>query len=152
MATKAKENRDEQKGEASDGPLLDLSDAAVKKMIKAAKKRGYVTYEELNEVLPSDQVTSEKIEDTMSMLSDMGINVIESEEADDAEAEDAATGGELVAARFRRGRHQSQIQRADPTGPTIRCACICARWGRSNFCRAKARSRLPSASRPAARR
>ena len=118
MATKAKENRDEQKGEASDGPLLDLSDAAVKKMIKAAKKRGYVTYEELNEVLPSDQVTSEKIEDTMSMLNDMGINVIESEEAEaeEAEAEEQATGTELVEA----GRAGAVATKAKSNEPSDR--------------------------------
>ncbi len=95
--TQADENQ-EASTEGPDGPLLDLSDAAVKKMIKAAKKRGYVTYEELNEVLPSSQVSSEKIEDTMSMLSDMGINVIDSEEADEANNEEAADGGDLVAA------------------------------------------------------
>lgn len=64
----------------SDGPVLDMNNAAVKKLIKAAKKRGYVTYDELNEVLPSDEVTSEQIEDTMSMFAEMGINVVESEE------------------------------------------------------------------------
>src|SRR5580704_17228990 len=66
-------------------PLLDLSDAAVKKMIKQAKKRGFVTFDQLNEVLPSDTTSPEQIEDIMSMLSDMGINVTE---ADDAEGED----------------------------------------------------------------
>ena len=76
--------------EAPDGPILDLSDAAVKKMIKAAKKRGYVTMDELNSVLPSEEVTSEQIEDTMAMLSDMGINVVEDEEAEDAAAGDDA--------------------------------------------------------------
>ncbi|EYR79773.1 RNA polymerase sigma factor RpoD [Shinella sp. 838] len=91
MATKVKENEEvenEREG-ASDGPLLDLSDDAVKKMIKAAKKRGYVTMDELNSVLPSEEVTSEQIEDTMAMLSDMGINVIE-----DEDAEEATQGGE----------------------------------------------------------
>ena len=85
MATKVKENEEaeiEREG-GSDGPLLDLSDDAVKKMIKAAKKRGYVTMDELNAVLPSEEVTSEQIEDTMSMLSDMGINVVEDDEVDD---------------------------------------------------------------------
>jgi RNA polymerase primary sigma factor len=72
-----------------DGPLLDLSDAAVKRMIKEAKKRGYVTVDALNAVLPSEEVTSEQIEDTMSMLSDMGINVVESEDHEEAEAEPA---------------------------------------------------------------
>jgi RNA polymerase primary sigma factor len=67
-------------GEPPDSPLLDLSDAAVKKLIKTAKKRGYVTYDELNKVLPSDQNSSEQIEDIMSQLSEMGINVVESED------------------------------------------------------------------------
>lgn len=73
----------EPQAETSDGPLLDLSDAAVKKMIAKAKTRGFVTYDELNKVLPSDQVSSEQIEDTMAMLSDMGINVVEQEEKDE---------------------------------------------------------------------
>jgi RNA polymerase primary sigma factor len=78
-----------------DSPLLDLSDAAVKRFIKTAKTRGYVTYDELNAVLPSEEVSSEQIEDTMSMLSDMGITVVESEDQEEAAAgqpdgEDAA--------------------------------------------------------------
>lgn len=90
MAKAEKEEPAETEREGStDGPLLDLSDDAVKKMIKAAKKRGYVTMDELNSVLPSEEVTSEQIEDTMSMLSDMGINVVEDEEAgEEAEAQD----------------------------------------------------------------
>ena len=68
--------------ETTDSPLLDLSDAAVRKMIKNAKKRGYVTYEQLNGVLPSEEVTSEQIEDVLAMLNEMGINVVESEEAE----------------------------------------------------------------------
>ncbi|ARQ02955.1 RNA polymerase sigma factor RpoD [Pseudorhodoplanes sinuspersici] len=81
-------------------PLLDLSDAAVRKMIKQAKKRGYITYEQLNAVMPSEEVTSEQIEDTLSMLSEMGINVIEQDEAADEDGEkeedDDDEGGELV--------------------------------------------------------
>lgn len=72
-------------GEAPDSPLLDLSDAAVKKLIKTAKKRGYVTYEELNAVLPSEEVNSEQIEDIMAMFSDMGINVVDEDEVEEAE-------------------------------------------------------------------
>ncbi len=68
-----------------DAPLLDMSDAAVRKMVTRAKQRGYVTYDELNRVLPSDKVSSEQIEDTMSMLNEMGINVIESEEQEEGE-------------------------------------------------------------------
>ena len=68
---------------SQDSPLLDMSDAAVKKMIKAAKARGFVTYDELNKVLPSEEFSSEQIEDTLSMLSEMGINVVENDEADE---------------------------------------------------------------------
>ncbi|OYX29419.1 MAG: RNA polymerase sigma factor RpoD, partial [Caulobacterales bacterium 32-69-10] len=74
-----------------DGPLLDLTDAGVKKFIKQAKARGYVTMDELNKVLPSEEVTSEQIEDTLAMLSEMGVNVVEADE----EAE-GAEGGEVA--------------------------------------------------------
>ena len=70
---------------------LDMSQTAVKKMIADARERGYITYEQLNTVLPPEQVSSEQIEDVMSMLSEMGINIIE-----DDEAEEGETGGELV--------------------------------------------------------
>ncbi|HZC15921.1 MAG TPA: RNA polymerase sigma factor RpoD [Caulobacteraceae bacterium] len=75
----------------TDGPLLDLTDAGVKKFIKQAKTRGYVTMDELNKVLPSEEVTSEAIEDTLAMLSEMGVNVVEAEE--DAETPE---GGEVA--------------------------------------------------------
>jgi RNA polymerase primary sigma factor len=85
MATKATErDKSETAPEPqTDSPLLDLTDQAVKRMIKLAKKRGYVTYEELNGVLPSEEFTSEQIEDVLGQLSEMGINVIEAEDADD---------------------------------------------------------------------
>ena len=73
--------------QAADRPLLDLNNDAVKKMIKAAKKRGYVTVDQLNAVMPSDEVSPDQIEDTMSMLSEMGINVVEEEEAEEASEE-----------------------------------------------------------------
>lgn len=105
MATKAKtlQTKDKEKDDkAADAPekdsqdapspLLDLSDAAVKKMIKQAKKRGFVTFDQLNEVLPSDQTSPEQIEDIMSMLSDMGINVTEADDSGDEEEKDE--GGE----------------------------------------------------------
>jgi RNA polymerase primary sigma factor len=68
-------------------PLLDLNDAGVKKMIKAAKKRGFVTFDALNAVLPSESTSPEQIEDIMSMLSEMGINVVETEDAEGEEGE-----------------------------------------------------------------
>ncbi|HZL31954.1 MAG TPA: RNA polymerase sigma factor RpoD, partial [Pseudolabrys sp.] len=99
MATKAKAAQPKEEAPAKDAegapdsplPLLDLNDAAVKKMIKAAKKRGYVTYEQLNAVMPSEEVNSEQIEDTLSMLSEMGINVVENEDADTDEDGEKAT-------------------------------------------------------------
>ncbi|AHF84943.1 MULTISPECIES: RNA polymerase sigma factor RpoD [Rhizobium] len=128
MATKVKENEDAEveRDSASDGPLLDLSDDAVKKMIKAAKKRGYVTMDELNAVLPSEEVTSEQIEDTMSMLSDMGINVIEDEEAeeagasggsddDDAGGDEESEGGELAPSS---GTALATAKKKEPTDRT----------------------------------
>jgi RNA polymerase primary sigma factor len=73
-----------------DAPLLDLNEANVKKLIARAKKRGYITYDELNEALPQDQMSSEQIEDVMAAINDMGVNIVENEEAadDGDEAED----------------------------------------------------------------
>ncbi len=73
----------ETREETPDSPLLDTLGAGVKKMVQAGKERGYVTYDDLNTALPPDQVSSEQIEDTMAMLSEMGINVIESEETEE---------------------------------------------------------------------
>ena len=70
--------------EGGDAPLIDTLGAAVKKMIAKGKEQGFVTYDDLNTALPPDQVSSEQIEDTMSQLSEMGINVVENEEAEDA--------------------------------------------------------------------
>ena len=82
----AKDN-DDDKPEAEEADVsLDMSQAAVKKMIADAKERGYITYDQLNTVLPPEQVGSEQIEDVMSMLSEMGINIIEDEEVEDGEA------------------------------------------------------------------
>jgi len=88
--SKTEETTTEEK-EAPDGPILDLSDAAVKKMIKAAKTRGFVTHEELNKVLPSEEFNSEQIEDVMSQLNEMGINVVDNEEEGEAAEEDSKT-------------------------------------------------------------
>jgi RNA polymerase primary sigma factor len=92
MAAKDTEDR---KPEDQDAEMsLDMSQAAVKKMIAEARERGYITYDQLNQVLPPDQVSSEQIEDVMSMLSEMGINIIEDEDVED---EDKGTT-DLVAA------------------------------------------------------
>jgi len=89
----------------TDGPLLDLTDAGVKKFIKQAKARGYVTMEELNKVLPSEEVTPDAIEDTLAMLSEMGVNVVEAEE--DA----AESGGEVTT----RAETEVSAENAKPT-------------------------------------
>ncbi|MBD3730368.1 MAG: RNA polymerase sigma factor RpoD [Sphingomonadales bacterium] len=68
-----------------DAPLIDLNEASIKKLIARAKKRGYVTYDELNEALPQDQMSSEQIEDIMAAISEMGVNIVENDE--DAEGE-----------------------------------------------------------------
>ena len=71
--------------EPGDRPLLDTLNIAIKKMIARGKERGYVTYDEINSALPPDHVSSEQIEDTMSQLSEMGVNIVESEESEEAE-------------------------------------------------------------------
>jgi len=90
MAAKDTEERKPDGEEAVSS--LDMSQAAVKKMISSAREKGYITYDQLNQVLPPDQVSSEQIEDVMSMLSEMGINIIEDEEAEEEEQK----AGELV--------------------------------------------------------
>src|SRR3989440_8416069 len=89
---------------APDSPLLDLLDAAVKKLIRSAKKRGYVTHDQINSVLPSEEVNSEQIEDVLAMFSEMGVNVVETEEPsedgeearEDADEEAESESSELV--------------------------------------------------------
>jgi RNA polymerase primary sigma factor len=94
MASKAANTAEatETREEAADAPLLDALAAAIKKILARGKERGYLTYDELNAALPHDQVSSEQIEDTMTMLSELGVNLIESEESEEpaaAEAEEA---------------------------------------------------------------
>jgi len=89
---------------APDGPLLDLSDAAVKKLIRTAKNRGYVTHDQINSVLSSEEVNSEQMEDVLAMLSEMGVKVVETEEAseegeqprEEPDEEAESEGGDLV--------------------------------------------------------
>ena len=108
---KEEETPEREATESSDAPLplLDLSDAAVKKLIRTAKKRGYVTHDQINSVLPSEEVNSEQIEDVLAMFSEMGVNVVETEEAteeeerEDSEEEAEPEGSDLV-----------EVQRAVP--------------------------------------
>ncbi|SEG04680.1 RNA polymerase sigma factor RpoD [Bosea lathyri] len=111
MATKVseREKTDQVAPEApptSDGPLLDLTDQAVRRMIKLAKKRGYVTYDELNEVLPSEEFSSEQIEDVLGQLSEQGINVVDNEDPE-------ASGEERAAARTGAGGDEEEAEGGD---------------------------------------
>ena len=128
MATKTTEKPEGEATEAPtpDSPLLDLSDAAVKRMIKLAKKRGYVTHEQLNEVLPSEEVTSDQIEDIYAMLNEMGINVVEQEETDadspeeGAEEEAEEEGGDLVEATSSVPAKATKSEPSDRTDDPVR--------------------------------
>ena len=90
MATKIKKQPEEKpQAEESDGaPVIDSVDAAVKKLLETGKERGFVTYDDLNKALPPDDVSSEQIEDTMTQLSELGINVVENEDAEDSDVEE----------------------------------------------------------------
>jgi RNA polymerase primary sigma factor len=128
MAKKDSETSEAERGtaEVADGPLLDLTDAAVKRMIKLAKKRGFVTYVELNAVLPSEEVNSEQIEDILSMLNEMGINVVENEEQEEATSEEASEeeeesqGGELIEAVQTKAVATRSSEPADRTDDPVR--------------------------------
>ncbi|WP_176591260.1 RNA polymerase sigma factor RpoD [Sphingobium sp. EM0848] len=102
MASKANSKGAGEDQDTGDAPLLDLNEASVKKLIARAKKRGYITYDELNDALPQDQMSSEQIEDIMSALNEMGVNIVENEEAgedgedqrDDSDDENADDGSD----------------------------------------------------------
>src|SRR6201988_866119 len=98
MASKAANTVEvtETREEAAEAPLLDSLAAAIKRMLARSKERGYVTYDELNAALPPDQVSSEQIEDTMTTLSELGVNVIQNEESEEPAATEADEGdGEI---------------------------------------------------------
>ena len=80
MASRANEN-EEDIVENGDAPVIDLNDATVKKLLAKAKRRGFLTYDELNAALPQDQMSSEQIEDVMSAINDMGVQIVENDEA-----------------------------------------------------------------------
>jgi RNA polymerase primary sigma factor len=97
MASKAnKSQAEDQDQDSGDAPLLDLNEASIKKLIAKAKKRGYITYDELNGALPQDQMSSEQIEDVMSALNDMGVNIVEHDEAAEENEEGAEPEAEPV--------------------------------------------------------
>jgi RNA polymerase primary sigma factor len=117
----AAKDTDERKSDDQEGDsVLDMSQAAVKKMIADAREKGYITYDQLNRVLPPDQVSSEQIEDVMSMLSEMGINIIEDEEAEDDE--DGKGSTDLVEASSSRevAISQTETEKLDRTDDPVR--------------------------------
>ena len=85
-ATTKTEDQETPASETSDSPVLDLLDAAVKRLIKSAKARGYVTYDEINEVMPPEEVSPDQIEDIMTMFSDLGVNVVDADEVEETAA------------------------------------------------------------------
>jgi len=87
-ATTEEETPEREEAAPNDGPLMDTMNAAVKNLLKKGKERGYLTYDEVNAALPQDEMTSEQIEDVLSSLNEMGVNVVESEETEEAPAED----------------------------------------------------------------
>ncbi|MDD9878889.1 MAG: sigma-70 family RNA polymerase sigma factor, partial [Magnetovibrio sp.] len=97
--------------EGGDGPLIDTLGGAVKQMIAKGKEKGFVTYDDLNTALPPDQVSSEQIEDTMSMLSEMGINVVESDDAEDKD--DSAAEAEPESAPATGNVNEADLGRTD---------------------------------------
>ncbi|PWR03174.1 RNA polymerase sigma factor RpoD [Meridianimarinicoccus roseus] len=116
MAAKDTDDRKQDNSDAE--PMLDMSQAAVKKMIAEARERGFITYDQLNQVLPPDQVSSEQIEDVMSMLSEMGINIIEEEEAEEGDGKTTdlvTTGGSREVAVA-----QTETEKLDRTDDPVR--------------------------------
>jgi RNA polymerase primary sigma factor len=95
LASRANEN-EEDIGENGDAPLIDLNDATVKKLLAKAKRRGFLTYDELNAALPQDQMSSEQIEDVMSAINDMGVQIVENEEAGDDNEDEAEEEVETI--------------------------------------------------------
>jgi RNA polymerase primary sigma factor len=95
LASRANEN-EEDIGENGDAPLIDLNDATVKKLLAKAKRRGFLTYDELNAALPQDQMSSEQIEDVMSAINDMGVQIVENDEAGDDSEDEAEEEVETI--------------------------------------------------------
>ena len=91
-------NGGEISNDGTDAPLIDLNEASIKKLIARAKRRGVITYDELNEALPQDQMSTDQIEDIMAAISEMGVNIVESDEdsggEDDREADEPDNDGE----------------------------------------------------------
>ncbi|WP_295562529.1 RNA polymerase sigma factor region1.1 domain-containing protein, partial [uncultured Sphingomonas sp.] len=109
--------------DGADAPLIDLNDADIKKLIARAKKRGYITYDQLNEALPQDQMSSDQLEDIMAALNEMGVNIVENEEAgedgdekeasEEDEAEVTEVDGDGTAAPALETKKKETVDRTD---------------------------------------
>ncbi len=117
-----------------DQPLIDLNEASIKKLIAKAKRKGYVTVDELNEALPQDQMSTDQIEDIMSAISEMGVNVVESDEdtaeeddddEDDNAVEEISAGDDGASTK----NVAEPKRKKPPNAPTIRCACTLREMG-----------------------
>jgi RNA polymerase primary sigma factor len=102
------------KNEAGDAPLIDLNEASIKKLLARAKRVGYITYDQLNEALPQDQMSSEQIEDVMSAINEMGVNIVENEEAAEDGDEDAVED-EIEAVDHTEGAGESVAEKKKET-------------------------------------
>ncbi|MCZ4298512.1 RNA polymerase sigma factor RpoD [Henriciella marina] len=121
MAKAQKRDNDGAEVETDDRPVLDLNDSKIKKFIKQAKSKGYVTHEELNNVLPSEELSSDQIEDTMSALSEMGIQVVENEdEVENASKSTAVTKTGTTGAVVKKGNARGSDRTDDPVRMYLR--------------------------------
>ncbi|MCB2063312.1 MAG: RNA polymerase sigma factor RpoD, partial [Novosphingobium sp.] len=119
MATKKQEETETtDREDGGDAPLIDLNEASIKKLIARAKRRGVITYDELNEALPQDQMSSEQIEDVMSAISEMGVNIVESDEDAQGEDDDGpdeidATGSDSTPTKPVETKKKETVERTD---------------------------------------
>ncbi|MEQ9317012.1 MAG: RNA polymerase sigma factor RpoD [Henriciella sp.] len=120
MAKAQKNEHEDGEIETDDRPLLDLNDSKVKKFIKKAKEKGYVTHDELNSVLPSDELSSDQIEDTMSALSEMGIQVVENEEEVENASKSTAVAKTGSTAVAKKGNARGSDRTDDPVRMYLR--------------------------------
>ena len=137
-------------------PMLELSDAAIEKIICTAKEHGYVTHDQINSVLHSKELSSKQTENVLAMFSEMGINVVEVA----GRVRTTNSAKSLTKSRKPKASIWSRLSASSPPNPrprsrldarTIPCACTFAKWARSGFSRARAKSRSQNASRRAAR-
>ena len=134
MARKSSTSAAETKDAKGDAPILDTNNSAIKTLIKKGKERGYVTHDELNNALPQDELTSEQIEDVMSALSEMGVNVIDAQ----------IVMMLLKLPHQKKAQHQAIYQIVMCLAQMTLCVCICAKWALLSCCLVRVRSRLPS--------